>query len=133
MKPMTKKRTKAIMIDLAISSVVTLAVEPLLRKRVKQEWVHALITPTVAAWGLEYAQMKCKQKTVGYKAMGLVLEDENGGRLTDGQIVKRMAYRDSIGFIDYMKNRDTYEGEDGAVLSHDRYARTVVREEDRIE
>ncbi|MBR3118728.1 MAG: RDD family protein, partial [Oceanobacillus sp.] len=59
---------------------------------------------------------------------GLALENENGSELTSGQIIKRMAYRDSLSTFKYMKDRKAFEGEDGSVLPHDEVAGTVVRE-----
>ncbi|MBA2176255.1 RDD family protein [Halobacillus locisalis] len=129
MKAMTKKRTKAVLIDLAISGVVTAGVECLLRKKVRKEWVHALITPTTVAWGLEYAQLRSCGQTVGYKAMGLKLESEDGSPACSAQIIKRMAHRDMIGGIVYLKNRRDFEGQDGAVLPHDTFSGTIVKEE----
>ncbi len=68
--PLQKKRTKAFLIDLAISSVVTVGVEYVLRKKVKNEVVHALVTPTVVMWALEYAQLRQNGQTIGYKKNG---------------------------------------------------------------
>jgi hypothetical protein len=128
MKSVTKKRFKAFLIDLAISTAVTAGVEHFLRKKVKNEAVHALVTPMVVMWTLEYAQLSQFGKTAGYKANGLVLTDEQGTGLTSGQIVKRMAYRDTLSTFDYLKNRSGFEGETGEVLPHDQFAGTVVRE-----
>lgn len=44
MKEITKKRRNAFLIDAAISSVVNAGVEHLLRKRIKTEAFHMLIT-----------------------------------------------------------------------------------------
>ncbi|RCW74955.1 RDD family protein [Saliterribacillus persicus] len=129
MNELTKKRTKAIGIDLAISSIVTAGVEYLLRKKVKSEAVHNLVTPTAVLWALEYVQLSCNGQTLGYKAMGLTLQNEDGQTPTCSQIAKRMVYRDTVSTIDYLKDRKGFEGEDGSVLPHDRYAGTLVREE----
>ncbi|WP_282032823.1 RDD family protein [Metabacillus indicus] len=128
MKSLTKKRTKAILIDLAISSAVTAGVEYFLRKKVKNEAVHTLITPTIVMWTLEYAQLRKRGQTVGYKKMRLVLENEDGSKPTSRQIIKRMGYRDTVSTIDYIKNRKAFEAEEGAVLPHDRFSGTEVRE-----
>ncbi|MDG5472329.1 RDD family protein [Jeotgalibacillus sp. ET6] len=128
MESITKKRTKAILIDLAISSVVTAGVEYLLRKKVKNELVHTLVTPTVVMWGLEYAQLHCGGQTIGYKKMGIALESEEGSDLTTEQIFKRLLYRDTKSTLDLWKNRSSFEGEAGAVLPHDVFAGTIVRE-----
>ncbi|WP_203287867.1 RDD family protein [Metabacillus sp. cB07] len=128
MKALTKKRTKAILIDLAISSAVTAGVEYFLRKKVKSEAVHTLITPTIVMWTLEYAQLRKSGQTVGYKKMGLVLENEDGSQPASGQIIKRMAYRDTLSTLDYIKSRKTFEAEEGAVLPHDCFSGTAVRE-----
>ncbi|MFF5995804.1 RDD family protein [Lysinibacillus sp. KU-BSD001] len=128
MQSITKKRTAAIAIDLAISTAVTLGVEYFLRKKVKNEAVHNLITPTVVMWGLEYAQLRKSGQTIGYKAMGLALENEDGSKPTDAQIAKRIVYRDTISTFDYIKDRHHFEEQDGAILPHDRFAHTVVKE-----
>lgn len=128
MKSLTKKRTKAILIDLAISSAVTAGVEYFLRKKVKNEAVHTLLTPTIVMWTLEYAQLRKSGQTAGYKKMGLALENEDGSELTSRQIIKRMAYRDTLSTLDYIKSRKTFEAQEGAVLPHDRFSRTEVRE-----
>ncbi|WP_338779096.1 RDD family protein [Metabacillus sp. FJAT-52054] len=128
MNSITKKRTKAFLIDLAISSAVTAGVEYLLRKKVKSEAVHALITPTIVMWTLEYAQMRQRGQTIGYKKMGLALENEDGSELTSRQIIKRMGYRDTVSTLDYLKSRNTFEDKEGAILPHDRFSGTVVKE-----
>ncbi|KOS68860.1 RDD family protein [Lysinibacillus contaminans] len=128
MEPVTKKRTKAFLIDVAVSSVVTAGVEYFLRKKVKNEAVHALITPTVVMWALEYAQLRQNGQTIGYKATGLALENEEGSELTSGQILKRMAYRDTVSTFDYLKNPKEFEKQDGEILPHDRFSSTVVKE-----
>jgi len=128
MKSITKKRTKAILIDAAISGIVTAGVEYLLRKKVKSEVVHNLITPTAVLWALEYAQLSKNGQTIGYKAAGLTLENEDGTTPTGCQLMKRMAYRDIVSPFEYVTSRKTFEGQDGAVMPHDRIAGTVVRE-----
>ena len=133
MKLLTKKRLKGYLIDLAISTAVTAGAEYFLRKKVKNEAVHVLVTPTVVMWALEYAQLRQFGQTAGYKAMGLVVTDEKGACLTSKQIAKRMAYRDTLSTFDYLKNRNAFEGENGGKFSHDRYAGTVVRQVKRIE
>ncbi|KOP80444.1 RDD family protein [Lysinibacillus sp. FJAT-14745] len=128
MNSISKKRTKAFLIDIAISSAVTAGVEYILRKKVKNEAIHAIVTPTVVMWSLELAQLRKKGQTVGYKKMGLVLENENGTRLTSTQIIKRMAYRDSISTFDYLKNPKAFEQQNGQLLPHDSFSGTVVKE-----
>ncbi|GAB3061627.1 RDD family protein [Virgibacillus ainsalahensis] len=128
MKPITKKRTKAYFIDFAISSVATVVVEYFLRKKVKNEVVHALITPTIVMWSLEYAQLCRNRQTIGYKKMGLVLENKEGFELTSSQIIKRMAYRDTVSSFDFLKNPKAFEEQNGTVFPHDHFSGTVVRE-----
>lgn len=60
-------------------------------------------------WALEYAQLRKNGQTIGYKAMGLALENEDGRPLSAGQIIKRMAYRDTISTFDYLKDRQAFE------------------------
>jgi len=132
MRSVTKKRGAAFAIDLAISTAVTLGVEKLLRKKVKSEAIHALITPTVVMWYLEYAQLRTCGSTVGYQALGLTLEKEGGGRPSSRQIVKRMAYRDFISSLDYLKDRKGFQLEEGALMPHDRYSGTIVSETECI-
>lgn len=128
MKELTKKRMKAYIIDSIVASAVSLGVEYFLRKKVKNEFVHNVVTPTAVLWGMEYAQLKCTGQTIGYKMMGLTLENEEGSKPTCEQIVKRMAYRDSIGAFVYLKDREAFEGENGSQLAQDRFAGTIVKE-----
>lgn len=128
MKSITKKRTKAYLIDLAISSAITAGVEYFLRKKVKSEVLHALVTPTMVMWTLEYAQLRQSGQTIGYKKMGLALENKEGTGLTSSQIIKRMGYRDALSSLDYLKNRKGFEDQDGAIFPHDRFSGTVVKE-----
>lgn len=128
MKYITNKRTKAFIIDQVISTVVTSGVEYVLRKKIKNEAFHTLLTPTVVMWGLEYAQLRKNGQTVGYKALGLALENEDGSPLSSCQIAKRMLYRDFISTFHYIKNRKTFEKDEGAILPHDVIAGTVVKE-----
>lgn len=128
LKRITKKRLAAICIDLGISTAVTLTAEYFLRKKIKSEAFHNLVTPTVVFWGLEYAQLRKSGQTMGYKAMGLTLENEDGTPLTDKQIMKRMAYRDTISTFHYLKDREQFEGENGECFPHDRISQTVVKE-----
>ncbi|RUL48707.1 MULTISPECIES: RDD family protein [Lysinibacillus] len=128
MKSITKKRTKAFIIDLAISGVVTAGVEYVLRKKIKNEAFHHLVTPTAVLWGLEYAQIRKGGQTIGYKAAKLALQNEDGSPLTCQQITKRMVYRDIVSTFDYLLKRQDFEQEDGALLPHDRVARTIVKE-----
>ena len=128
MKTITKKRRNAFLIDLAISGVVNLGVEYFLRKKIKNEAFHALVTPTAVLWTLEYLQLRKNGQTLGYKATGLIVENTNGTDLTTDQILKRMAYRDFICTADYFFKRKSFEGQDGEVLPHDRIAGTIVKE-----
>ena len=88
MKSMTKKRLGAVMIDSVIATTVSLGVEYLLRKKVKNEFIHTVVTPTVVFWGLEYAQLRKNGQTLGYKAMGLGLE----GRFKTDRFTNCKAY-----------------------------------------
>lgn len=128
MESITKKRAIAFLMDTAISTAVTLGVEYFLRKKVKNEVVHTLVTPTAMLWALEYAQLRKNGQTIGYKAMGLVLEHEEGHELSDRQIIKRMAYRDTISSFHYLKSRQAFEQQQGQCLPHDSFAGTVVKE-----
>ncbi|CDO03829.1 hypothetical protein BN988_02357 [Oceanobacillus picturae] len=70
MKSITKKRTKAFLIDLAISSAITAGLEYFLRKKVKSEAIHAIVTPSIVMWSLEYGQLRRNGQTFGYKKWG---------------------------------------------------------------
>ncbi|WP_347861420.1 RDD family protein [Salimicrobium sp. PL1-032A] len=126
MNQITKKRTWAVLIDMVASSLVTSALEPVLKKKVKDESLRYLVIPTLTTWGLEYAQLKCSGQTVGYKAMGLKLESEDGSPLTSGQILKRIAYRDFASSIAYMKDKEGFSQQDGRSLAQDRFSNTIV-------
>ncbi|MCM3757391.1 RDD family protein [Sporosarcina aquimarina] len=128
MKSITKKRTKAYFIHLAISTAVVGAAEFFLRKKVKNEAIHALVTPTVVYSTLECVQLFRSGQTIGYKKMGLRLESKDGSVLNNKQIMKRMFYRDTFNAFQFMGNRQEFEKSGGEILPHDSYARTVVKE-----
>ena len=116
------------MIDTAVSTVVSFGAEYFVRKKIKNEAINSFVVPTAIMWGLEYIQLKNCGQTLGYKAMGLALENADGAKPTDAQIAKRILYRDTISTFDYLKDRKDFEGEDGSALPHDRFAGTVVKE-----
>lgn len=126
MENLTKKRTKAYFIDMAISTVVTISLDSFLRKRIKNDTIHTWLTPSVIMWGLEYVQMKRSKQTVGYKLMGLSLENQSDSETTSKQLIKRMIYRDLISF--FLIKSKNFERDEGAVLPHDHYASTQVKE-----
>ena len=128
MKSITKKRWAAVMIDTAVSTAVSFGAEYFVRKKIKNEAINSFVVPTAIMWGLEYIQLKSCGQTLGYKAMGLALENGDGTKPTDAQIAKRILYRDTISTFDYLKDRKDFEGEDGSALPHDRFAGTVVKE-----
>lgn len=123
---LNKKRIKALCIDFGISTAVTLGVEQLLRKKIKNEAFHALVTPTLVMWGLEYAQLRRNNQTIGLKLMGLQVVSANDSSIKPKQIFKRMAYRDTILLLHYLKNPKRFE--DGTQLPHDQYAGTLIKE-----
>jgi len=82
----------------------------------------------VVLWALEYAQLRKNGQTIGYKAMGLTLENEDGRPLSECQIIKRMAYRDTISTFDYLKDRQAFEQQHGQRLPHDSFAGIWLRE-----
>nr|WP_106783190.1 RDD family protein [Lysinibacillus timonensis] len=128
MKTLTKKRLKAYLIDSAVSTALSFAVESLLRKKVKNEAVHSIVTPTVVMWALEYIQLRNNGQTIGYKTMGLAIENKDGSKLTNNQIAKRILYRDTVSTFVYLKDRERFEGEDGSIFPHDHFAGTIVIE-----
>ncbi|WP_405102984.1 RDD family protein [Oceanobacillus sp. FSL H7-0719] len=127
MKELTKKRFKAIMIDSFLSSAVSLGAEYFLRKKIKNEAFHGVVTPIITQYALEYVQLKSCGQTVGYKLMGLELVNQAGNSLTDKQIIKRMAYRDTMSTINYIRDRKSFEQAEGALLPHDIATETIVR------
>lgn len=127
MNDLTKKRLKAGLIDTAISTVVSLAVEQAVKTKVKNGFLNAVALPTLALYGLEYAQLRMRGQTVGQKAMGIEIQSETGGELTPEQIIKRMLHRDTISQFMYLKEYKKYNA-DGAVFPHDVYAETVIKE-----
>ncbi|WP_214788297.1 RDD family protein [Exiguobacterium sp. s21] len=119
MNPLTKKRTKAVLIDGVIAGLLSFGVEQLVRKKVKSEFVHVVITPTLIAYALEACQMRRGGQTLGYKLMGLELKNDDGTPVTAEQAFKRALHRDTISIVAYVKDRPHFEAEDGAVLPHD--------------
>lgn len=130
MKDLTKKRSKAVLIDQLVYNTAIMGAEMVYRQKrqVKSEMLASFLLPTLATWALEYVQLRKTGQTIGYKQMGLVLESENGAPLSSNQIVKRILYRDAISTFDYLKNRDAFESREGAQLPHDTYAGTIVKE-----
>ena len=132
MKDLSKKRTKAVLIDTAVTTAVSLTVEAALKGVTKKnrsaEAVYATLLPTVVMWGLEALQFKNNGQTLGYKLMGLKLETQDGRVPTCEQALKRAVYRDTLSTFDYLKDRRGFEGEDGAEFPHDRKYDLVVRE-----
>ncbi|MDQ0429528.1 putative RDD family membrane protein YckC [Planomicrobium stackebrandtii] len=128
MNELTKKRGKAILIDTVISSVISFALEPLLKKNTKSSFVYTVVSPSVIFWGLEYAQLRLSGQTIGQKLMSIEVQNENGGEPTSKQILKRMVHRDTVSPIVYLKDRDAYDAYQGEKLPHDLYAHTMVKE-----
>ncbi len=132
MKDLSKKRTKAVLIDTAVATAISLTVEAALKGVTKKnrsaEAVYATLLPTVVMWGLEALQFKNNGQTLGYKLMGLKLETQDGRVPTCEQALKRAVYRDTLSTFDYLKDRRGFEGEDGAEFPHDRKYDLVVRE-----
>lgn len=128
MKTITKKRTKAYFIDMAIATAAIGVTEYFLRKKVKSEAVHAVVTPSVIMCSLECVQLLNSGQTVGYKKMGLVLKDQNGMDLTAYQLMKRIFYRDSFNGFKLLVNRSEFERAEGERLPHDVFAGTNVKE-----
>jgi len=132
MKELTKKRTKAIVVDQLIYNAAIMGAERAFRrnKSVKSEFIASVVVPTLVTWGAEYLLLRQGSQTIGFQKMGLTLESEDGSPLTSSQIIKRMLYRDTVSTLDYFKDRDGFEGTDGAQLPHDTFAGTIVRETD---
>jgi uncharacterized RDD family membrane protein YckC len=128
MKALSKKRSKAMFIDFIAATAVLAALEAAVPKRIKTNPAYSLVIPTLAVWGLEYAQLSKSGQTLGYKAQGLVLESSNGQKPSGEQIIKRFLYRDLKSPIDLLKDRKRFELQEGARLPHDVYAGTVVSE-----
>lgn len=130
MEAITKKRMKAVIIDSAISSTISLGLEYLLKKKVKvkNSFLSEVLLPTVLQYSLEYIQLKNSGQTIGYKIMGLKLESQDGSELTGEQVFKRMLHRDTTSTWAYIKNRKEFEKAEGALLPHDERTGTVVKE-----
>lgn len=128
MNKLMKKRLKAMAIDLAISTGVTVILDPLLRNKVENKAAYDVIVPTAVFWGLEYAQLLARGQTVGHKAAGIIIDTTDGSAISSEQIIKRILHRDSISTFSYLKDRGKYEFYEGTKLPHDLYADTVVKE-----
>lgn len=128
MDELTKKRLKAMLIDMAVSSAVSSAFEPLVKKKAKTGFVPNVIMPSVVLWGLEAAEIGLAGQTLGQKVMGIKIVTPGGGKPTTGQLLKRAVHRDSLSSISYLKDRKSFEEKGGAVFPHDLYAGTLVKE-----
>ncbi|WP_088006070.1 RDD family protein [Indiicoccus explosivorum] len=126
MQELTKKRAWAYAIDGAIASGASLALEPLMRRKVKSGFVQTVVLPTALAWGLEYAQMRLNGGTVGQKVMGIRILSEDGAEPAASQIIRRMAHRDTVGPLQYWRHRKAYKQYEGTRFPYDVYARTKV-------
>lgn len=126
MNELTKKRLKAVGVDAVVSTAVSAALEPLVKKKVKSSFVYTVILPSAVAWGLEAAQVSLWGQTLGQKAAGIKIITEDGGKPGAGQMLKRAMHRDSVGAISYLKDREGFEAKGGAVYPHDEYAGTLV-------
>lgn len=126
MRPLTKKRTQAVLIDSVIAGLVSYGVEQIVRKKVKSEFVHTVITPTLVAYALEAFQMSRGGQTLGYKLMGLELRNDDGSPVTAEQAFRRALHRDTRSIATYVKDRTHFELEEGAVLPHDRAFRMHI-------
>lgn len=129
MNELTKKRGKAILIDTAISTAATLALEPFFKKETKKSFLYTMAVPTAIFWGLEYVQLRTRGHTIGQKAMGIEIRDEAGGELNSEQILKRLIHRDTVATISYLKDREQFDAQNGARFPHDIYSGTVVKEQ----
>ena len=128
MKTLTKKRAKAFAIDMAIATAVTGVVEVLLRKKVKNEFIHVVVTPSLVTYGLEYLQLKNSGQTIGYKQQGLKLVSEDAAPLKSCNIIKRMLYRDYVSGFHFLGNAQNFAQYDGAVLPHDAKTHCYVQQ-----
>lgn len=128
MNPLTKKRTKAVLIDSIIAGLVSFGVEQLVRKKVKNEFVHTVITPTLLTYAMEAWQMSRGGQTIGYKLMGLESTNDDETPVTAKQALQRALHRDTSSVVRYWKDRAHFEKEEGAVLPHDARYHMHVRE-----
>ncbi|MCM3611865.1 RDD family protein [Planococcus sp. MERTA32b] len=128
MDKLMKKRFKAMAIDIAISTGVTLVLDPLIRNKIKNKALYDIVVPTAVFWGLEYAQLRSSGQTIGHKAAGIVIDTTDGSALGSEQIMKRLLHRDSISTFSYLKDREKFAFYEGTKLPHDLYADTVVKE-----
>ena len=126
MNELTKKRVMAMGIDTVMSSVVSSALEPLVKKKVKGSFVPIVILPYVVLWGIEAAQISLFGQTLGQRAVGIKIITEDGGKPEAGQILKRSMHRDSVSAIPYLKNRKAFDANGGIAFPHDQYAETLV-------
>lgn len=129
MNQLAKKRAKAILIDTAVSTGVSVLMESLLRKKMKNDFFYVAVLPTLTLWGLECVQIKANGQTAGQKMMDIKVVSDKGGELSSGQILKRAVHRDSISPFSFLINRAHYAMYKGAKYPHDIYADTKVVEE----
>lgn len=129
MHTLTKKRIKAVMIDATIANGLALVIEPVMRKKIKNEFFYMMVQPTVMFWGLEYVQLKWKGQTIGQKIEGIRMISEKGEELTSKQIIKRLVHRDFSASMKYLRNRKKYDAYQGTRFPHDIYAGTIIKEE----
>lgn len=126
MDELTKKRMQAIGIDAVIMSAATAALEPLVKKNVKSSFAYTVVLPSVVSWGLEVAQISLWGQTIGQRAVGIKVIDQEGGTPSAGQVLKRAVHRDSISGFSYLKNREAFDATGGTEFPHDQYAGTLV-------
>lgn len=126
MNEMTKKRMQALGVDAVVSTAVSAALEPLMKKNMKSSFAYTVILPSAVAWGLEVAQISIWGQTIGQRAVGIKVIDEEGGTPSAGQVLKRAVHRDSVSGFSYLKNRESFDANGGTEYPHDQYAGTLV-------
>ncbi len=126
MNVIAKKRLKAYFIDFVVAGLTIGVIEYFLRKKVKSEVVHTMITPVIVPWSLECIQLKLSGQTFGYKRMGLVLESTEALNLTNKQIAKRMIYRQTVSPFKFLAHPIEFSKD--TVLPQDYASNTIVSE-----
>lgn len=66
MKELTKKRTKAIVVDQLIYNAAIMGTEMAFRrnKSVKSEFIASVVVPTLVTWGAEYILLRQGRQTI---------------------------------------------------------------------
>lgn len=132
MEELTRKRTKALVIDSVIAAAAGGVLSHLWRKRTgKTGFMSEVAIPQLTMWGLELLQMKRRGRTIGHDVAGIRIQSEDGEVPDTLQLMKRMLHRETVSQLILLTRRGEYQAYKGTRFPHDTFANTVVKAVDK--